>query len=361
MKILAVCSVINFRDFTRRATLEAIKKKVDRLDVLLYTSLKNRFRKKIYVRGIKFSIYHFWVPDKYKKYSFISAFEHSLRYRYWKRKISEYDLIFFTDPNQAWLIPYIQSNKIIYLLRDPNILQENSNKDSEKLILQRADLVLATSKNLASVYIQKYYNIKSINVHYWPNCVDLKIWDHKKHFKRKHLFSQTIGVAGNFNTKRTDYDLIDYITDELPELTFEIAGSVDYKQSKAFCDKLFSKKNVHYLGHIPLDLLPATVAEWDAGLITDKMVEYSSYMHHNKVYQYLSLGIPVVSLKIHSDYDHLFPYVQTAVDKPDYKKTLKHILDKSNDKVFRNLCIEQAVLNSSEHRAQEFISFINTI
>ena len=50
MKILAVCSTINFRDFTRRATIEAIKKEIETLDVLLFTSLKNFFKKKTTVK-----------------------------------------------------------------------------------------------------------------------------------------------------------------------------------------------------------------------------------------------------------------------------------------------------------------------
>jgi hypothetical protein len=362
MKILAVCSVINFRDFTRRATIEAIKKETENLDLLFYTSLKNRFKRKITVKGIPYSTYHFWIPDKFKKFRIPRFIEHFLRSFSWKRKISKYDLVFFTDPNQAWLIPYLKDTRIIiYLLRDPNVLQDIKNKTTEKLLLDKCNLVLATSKNLTNLYLQKYHGISHKTVHFWPNCVDLNIWDYRKFIKNNNSKLPKIGVAGNFSKNRTDYELLDYVTSELQDLDFEIAGSIDYEQSRYFWDNLFRKKNVHYLGFIPFDLLPETVANWNVGLITDKIEEYASYMHHNKVYQYLALGIPVVSLKIHEDYNELFPYVILADDYIHYAWNIRIALKQSINESFRNACIEIACLNSSEVRAKDFLSRINNI
>ena len=102
-------------------------------------------------------------------------------------------------------------------------------------------------------------------------------------------------------------------------MILRLPESLDYNQSKIFWDRLFEKSNVKYLGNIPYEKLPKTVARWDVGLVTDKMDEYASYMHHNKVYQYLALGIPVVSLKIHEDYGCFIPmYLWLKIIAPIY-------------------------------------------
>lgn len=359
MNILAVCSTINFRDFTRRATIEAINKEVDNLDILLFTSFKNILKEKISVPDLPLRTYHFWIPDKMKRFIPLNLFEHKIRTWYWKKNISKYDWIFFTDPNQAWLLPYLGKSKIVYLLRDPNVLQGKIHLKSERDLLKTADLVLATSKNLTNFYLQKYHNLTHNNIHYWPNCVDLKIWTSKKikFIKQK---KPLVGIAGNFSLKRTDYLLLESIATKCPDISFEIAGILDYKQSKSFWDKLFSMENVRYLGNIPFESLPEIVARWDVGLVSDKMDEYASFMHHNKVYQYLALGIPVVSLKINDDYKMLHPYVCLTEDYVQYIEAIRNALELSKTETFKKGCIDMARLNSSELRAKEFLSLIKT-
>lgn len=360
MNILAVCSSINFRDFTRRATIEAIKKEVGNLDVLFFTSLKNCFRKKVRVRNIHFSTYHFWVPDKMKKYTFLNDIEYKIRGWYWKKKISKYDWVFFTDPNQAWLLPYVKKARIIYLIRDPNVLQNINQKENERELLNSSELVLTTSRNLTVIYLTKYHGINHKNVHYWPNCVDMNMWNIKK-TKPDLLKKPIVGIAGNFSLKRTDYLLLDNITTNCPDIDFEIAGVLDYNQSKDFWDRMYSKTNVKYLGNIPFEKLPDIVAGWDVGLVTEKIDEYASFMHHNKVYQYLASGIPVVSLRIHEDYRILHPYVQLTDDYIQYVEAIRFALEQSKIESFKNGCIAIARLNSSEIRAKEFLSLIGTI
>ena len=177
----------------------------------------------------------------------------------------------------------------------------------------------------------------------------------------KHLKKPLIGVAGNFSLKRTDYLLLDNITTNCPDYDFEIAGILDYNQSKVFWDRMFEKSNVKYLGNIPYEELPKTVARWCVGLVTDKMDEYASFMHHNKIYQYLALGIPVVSLKIHEDYRMLHPYVLVTEDHTQYIEAIRIALEQCKTESFKIGCIAMARLNTSEARAKEFISIISAI
>jgi len=51
------------------------------------------------------------------------------------------------------------------MIRDPNVLQSEINVPKEKAILNRADVVLATSKNLAENYLPEYYGFQHPNIH----------------------------------------------------------------------------------------------------------------------------------------------------------------------------------------------------
>jgi teichuronic acid biosynthesis glycosyltransferase TuaH len=264
-------------------------------------------------------------------------------------------LFFFTDPNQASLLEYC-NQKIVYLIRDPNILQEQKTANNERELIKKADLILATSKKLANNYLKKYYDTQPKNIFYWPNSVDFNLWNPSINWLRPR--SNIIGIAGNFDPVRTDYALLDRLTTELSNFQFQIAGKPDSSSSTDFWKKLLKKPNVMHIGFIPQDKLPQYVCTWNVGLISDKICEYSSYMHHNKVYQYLALGIPVVSLKIHSDYDHLAPYVQCTNDEKEFHALIIEQSTKAQNNEFRNECVEIAKKNTSNIRAESFIEKI---
>lgn len=362
MNILVVCSTINFRDFTRRATIEAINKEGDNTDVLLFTSLKNLFKKKTKVRNITFSTYHFWIPDRLKKFIFLNNFEYKLRGWFWNKKISKYDLIFFTDTNQSWLLPYILKPKLVYLIRDPNILQNIRCKKNEIAILKRADLVLATSRNLEKEYLPKYYGFSHKNICYWPNTVDIDTWDYEKlSFLKSDKSTCIAGMAGNLNN-RTDLELLDYITQEKKRIQFIIVGKNNLSTiDREKFESILKRENVSYLGFISFDILPREVIKWDIGLTIEKFCEYTKYTHHNKIYQYLALGMPVVTLKIHDDYKDFYPYIQSAVDYKEYSEAIDYAIEKGRNHNFKDECIKLAKLNSSKVRAKEFLSLIKTI
>lgn len=354
MKILSIVSTTNFRDFTRRATIEAISRRVEKLDVLFFTSFKNILKEKITIRNIRFRTYHFWVPDHYKNINILITIEYLLRKSKWTKIFAEYDVIFFTDPNQAYLLPYISRSRIVYLIRDPNVLQNEKFKKHERNLIQKAAIVLATSRNLAEKYIALYHQIDHPNVHYWPNTVDTNIWDHKKNKKLENV-QPLIGVAGNFGSKRTDYELLQNITSKFTDCIFEIAGKIDRDENPCFWRQMLSKPNVKYLGNIPFERLPSVVSQWDIGLITDAINQYTSNMHHNKIYQYLAMGLPVVALKIHNDYVSLYPYVRVADNYHEYAKAMEESLAQSRSKEFRTSCIRLAIENSADSRARDFI------
>jgi len=142
-------------------------------------------------------------------------------------------------------------------------------------------------------------------------------------------------MAENMND-RTDMELLDYITD-------------------------ISKKNVEHLGFIPFKTLPEIVSSWQCGLTIEKKCAYTLYTHHNKIYQYLALGIPAVTLKIHEDYSHLEPYVQSVENYSEFVMALETALEKSRDRQFQHNCIAVAETNSADKRAEDFLKWVEDL
>ena len=354
MKLLAVCSTTNFPNFTRRATVEAIADQIPGTELLLFNGFKAQFDNVKSSDTLMTQYYHNWLPGTLSESGLFGSAENYVRSFTWRKYFKQYDIIFLSDPNQHLLLDYIEKETpVIYLIRDPNILQDTRNRDREEKILKRAELVLATSRNLAEKYIPKYYGWNHPNVVYWPNCVDLDLWSKKDGRKQASAHSK-IGVAGNFSPKRTDYHLLETLADELPNVTIEIAGKIDREEQRGFWEPYLKRKNVRYLGFIPHEELPQTVAKWKVGMVTDRICEYTSYMHHNKVYQYLAMGVPVVSLRLHEDFEPLAPYVCSTADKDSFIQEVKVKMEKQKSTDFRDQCILLAKENSSQNRANHF-------
>lgn len=357
--ILTICSTLDFQNYTRRATIEAIAEKAKHLDIILYTGLKNRFKTKIHSPHLRSTTYHFWIPESLNRFPLLRSLENAVRKPFRKQAFAGYDIIFFTDPNQYRLLPFVEDQTVVYLIRDPNILQSHSHRDGEMALLNRANLVLATSQNLAERYLPEYYNLQHPNIQYWPNCANLTIWKNSIQLISKND-KMTLGMAGNINN-RTDLELLDHIT-RIDKINFELCGKIIEKQIDSnYLNKILIRNNVNHLDFINLNDLPKIVSGWNVGLTIEKKCEYTRFTHHNKIYQYLALGIPVVVLKTHDDYKGLEPYVMTADSYEEYIELIKLQLGRQQSEAFREKCRKLAEENSAEKRAEMFMGFVENI
>lgn len=356
-KVLAVCSTIDFVNYTRRATLEAIWKLNKETEFLLYTGLKNKFKKKTIIKGPRFNSFYFWIPEKLRKFNLLVVLEMGIRKKFihvFSRKFSH---VFLTDPNQYYLIPLFKNKHIIYLIRDPNVLQSNSNYFKENQLLKHAKTILATNKGLSTTYIIKYHPefANKKDVHYWPNTVDMDIWNYVK-YKHEEVQNKmpVAGIAGNFND-RTDLDLLNHITGICNNVNFILAGKnlLNQKDNKVF-NKIINKNNVTYLGFVPFNELPELVIKWDIGLAIEGYCEYTKYTHHNKIYQYLALGKPFVTLHIHNDYDDIEKMIFLAKSYDAYIKSIYEAIKLSKNEDSKQDCIQIVKANDAKKRAEQF-------
>ena len=358
MKILTICSGLDFINYPRRATIEAIHKLNSDLEILMFNSILNIRKKKNISTKIKFHFYNFWIVEKFRKFGLLVNTEISLRSNRWRKFFNGYEIIFMIDPNQYFLLNYISDkHKLIYLLRDPSVLQDQSNYFREFPIIRRANAILGISENLCSYYFLKYYGFIPDHVYLWPNTVDMELWGYNYlgKFKTKNK-RPVIGMAGNINYV-IDIELLIYITSQLPEYNFEIAGKLNLgNKEQILWDKLLSHENVKYIGFVQYNKFPGVVINWDIGLVAAKPEqEYAKYLNNNKQYQYIALGKPFVSYRFNADYKVFEDLVFLAADHADFVTKIKMAIKKSHEKSTVRKGIKIANSQSSEKRANEFL------
>lgn len=361
MKILTVCSGLDFINYTRKATIEAIHDLNPELEILMYNSVLNLRKKKYISVHIKTYHYHFWIVEKLRRFELIVFLEHFLRGLKWKKFFSRFEIVFFIDPNQYFLLPYLsEKNKLIYLVRDPGVLQDEGNYNRELSIIKRAQAILGISENLCSYYFSKYYGFVPGNVHLWPNTVDINLWnyDYWKGYRREKK-RHTIGLAGNINYV-IDIELLIYLAINLPEYDFELAGKIELSgKEKSRMDELLLFENVRHLGFIPFNDFPATVINWDIGLVAAKQDhEYSRYLNNNKQFQYLAFGKPFVSYRFNSQYSDYEDFVFLANDRNDFVEKVRMAVRMSEDKKIVERGIKIASGQSSVSRAKQFLEIV---
>ena len=360
MKILAIISGLDFRNHTRMSTLTAIHRLNPEMDILLFNSVRNYFVTKVTIPGLRFFAYHFWIFERIRKFHFLTDLEHLLRRLRWKYFFKKYDYIFIIDPNQYYLLPYInKKHKLVYLLRDPGILQNPLYHHYERSLIMRSNAILAISENLQTTYLKKYYNYQKQNVYLWSNAVDLCLWDHRKYPHIRKSPGMIVGMAGNLNI-RTDLNLLKFLLKERPYIKFEIAGKLDLNllQLKLW-KELLEFNNLYYHGYVPFADLPAIVSAWDAGLLIEsKDTEYSTYYNHNKIFQYMAMGKPFVSYEYNKGFLKFNDVAFIAQTQIEYPEMIDLALEKSKLPETKCNALSFALENSADNRAKEFLDIL---
>lgn len=358
MKILTVCSGLDFVNYTRRATIEAIHRLNPELDILLFNSILNIRKKKNISNNINFYYYHFWTVERARKFKLFSFIEYCLRSIKWRFFFNRYEVVFFIDPNQYYLLPFLNTKqKLIYLLRDPSILLDPDSFSKELPVIKRADLVLAVSQHLCKYYFERYYGFVPANVSLWSNSVDIGLWNYDKWASFiKHKTRPLIGLAGNIDFV-IDIELLRFVVAGLPDYDFEIAGKLDLDSNEQILwDGLLKLPNIRYHGFIPYNEFPKIVINWDIGLVAAKPDhEFARYLNNNKQYQYLALGKPFVTYYLNSDYSAFEDFVFIAKDKADYVTQIKLAIIKSKEDNIIERGIRVASEQSAECRARQFL------
>jgi len=228
-----------------------------------------------------------------------------------------------------------------------NVTKERRNE--EKNLLQKSDLVIATSSYLLKKVMKE--TSKSL---FLPNAGDFEHFNKSTENLLKDFRKPIVGYFGSI-AEWFDKDLIEFLANKRPDLTFVFIGYTFGSDIR----KLEELENVHFLGEMPYSELPKYLCGFDVCLIPFKNVPLIEATHPVKIYEYMAAGKPVIATKM----IELLPMADlcyVAEDKDNFLKKLDNALNE-NDEKLKTRRMEFASKNTWDDRFNLLYSELNKI
>lgn len=273
-------------------------------------------------------------------------------------------IIWIFDPQLALFVKHFK--KIWFLIYDcvdyfPGAVPltlKNIVKKREKLLLRKADLVVANSKILVS-YLRKYRKeVKLVPQGFRLDSFRGKIINQKIKRGERPL----IGYVGAINN-RIDYNLIYTLAKKNPDWDFALWGPL--VEEKLFSDnqnKMYSK--LHSLGNVIFgksakDEIPGVIKEFNIGMIPyDSTLDFNKYCYPMKIFEYFYMGIPTISTDI-IELRRFSGLVNICKDANDWKTTIKHNIENPLSKAQKTDAQQLAIKNSWSEKISEILNLID--
>ncbi len=258
----------------------------------------------------------FMIP--YNQFSIVRRLNQFSVLRAVRKKMSELkfkaDYTITSVPNSCDYVGNFGEKKVIYMCVDEFSLWPGLDfkmvSAMEKKLLKKADLVFATSTQLA---LSKS-NQKSETI-LLTHGVDFE------HFKlpEKKNISEVIKICyfGLFD-ERSDQSIIQYIAENVQNSEIYIIGNVACNVSQ-----LAAYRNIFFTGSVEYRELPNKISDMDIFILPYVKNELTKNIHPLKLKEYLSTGRPVISTSI-AEVVKLKDYVFVA----DSGQEFKNLIDK---------------------------------
>jgi glycosyltransferase involved in cell wall biosynthesis len=259
-------------------------------------------------------------------------------------------------PHYSALLGSVPAKGIVYYVVDEYSSQPNVDaqaiKDMEAEVLASADVVFAVSDKLV-----ENKRKSNPNVYLSTHGVDIEKFSQAR--DPSGPLPPDIGsirrpIAGFFGLIEDwiDLDLLKYMADRLPDVSFVMVGSV--VQDIGGFDGV---KNVHFLGHKPYDRLPDYLRAFDVGLLPYKLNEQVVNSNPKKLREYLAGGKPVVSARVR-EVERYGNLVYIADDRDGFVDAVKRALEEDNPEAAaaRAAAVEEESWTAKVERISSIVS-----
>ena len=262
---------------------------------------------------------------------FISALNHYLNR--WHLLLVAWRLGFLQEPQAVWIydteaIEYLSAfpkAAVLYDCVDDHAAQagvdRNSKKviEEEKQIMKRADVVTVTSRHL---YKLKRHQHQNLHLVLNAGNVELFLKDAKQHINTKpfqellNIPHPIIGSVGTIDSYKLDWNLVEQVAKQRPDWHVVFIGAPLMGRSKKDVKRLKKMPNIHFLGSVKQEDVPAYVRHFDAFIIPYKASRYNEASFPLKFWEFMATGKPVIvsgvpELKV---YKPLIHYTKTSKD-----------------------------------------------
>ena len=218
----------------------------------------------------------------------------------------------YRPTNWRWAANTIPHRLLVYHITDDYTAFGHLSADerdtlaaAERDLLAAADLTIVTAPRLLELKRTYARRIELV-----PNGVDFEAFQRAAANPRKlpqlqHLADQfpLIGYSGHISS-RLDLPLLRQIALARPTWQFVFAGSEDPRGCEEELTALKAQPNVHFLGVLPVEDVPHSIAACDVCLIPYHVTDETLSISSLKLFEYLAAGKPVVSARVPAAEEH---------------------------------------------------------
>jgi glycosyltransferase involved in cell wall biosynthesis len=223
-------------------------------------------------------------------------------------------ILWLLRPYQADQIGQHGEKLVVYHVTDeysgyPDVADPVAFARAEEALLRRADLVIVTAPGLLAS--KGPFNPRT---HLVPNAVDyegfqrvleagswkLEIGSWKLeagNFQSPTSNLRFLGYSGALNEK-LDYALLAAVARARPDWQLLLIGQRDLASQPDKDAALAGLPNVHWLGRLPVEQLPAAIGQMDVCLLPYERNAWTANIDSLKLYEYLAAGRPIVSTDV---------------------------------------------------------------
>lgn len=179
------------------------------------------------------------------------------------------------------------------------------------------DLIFTVSKELSNHFKNSFWLANGVDTKHF-RAVGLK--DPLKNYQRP-----IVGYVGIIE-KRFDMDLLHYLAEKNPNLSFVILGWLWKGVNK------IKLPNVYFLGQVAYQDLPAYINSFTVGIIPHKINRFTKSMNPLKLYEYLALGKPVITTPV-AGVEKYSNYIYISRNANDFNEKLRKSLAENNQRL----------------------------
>ena len=286
----------------------------------------------------------------YSTFGKLDKISTSIQIRYLFRKLGLFrPVLYFAGPGWGGIEKYLDKGKQCYDCFDDysafSHLPTNQTRAIIEDLVKNSELVIASSRHL-------YVECRKKNPHTFliRNGVDAE------HFLKavkkpaqtipaiSHIPRPIIGYHGSI-AEWLDWELVDYVASQCPQFSIVFIGPVQ-------CDlgKIRQRNNVYFLGKKEYSVLPYYISFFDVGIIPFKITPLTLPVNPIKLYEYLCMGKPVVSVDI-PEVRRFREYVKIAYSREDFLAKILESLEEKDPLLVKKRK-ELALRNSWEKRVK---------
>lgn len=257
-------------------------------------------------------------------------------------------ILWLSLPTARCVIGALEEDIVVYYAGDDfsalNGVDHKQVSLEEAELVKEADIIFAASDNIAKQFPQnKTYLLEhGVDLNHFSTCCERPV-----DYPDSNL---VVGYYGSI-TRWLDFELITYLAQSRPDVTFMFIGRVE----SANCT-LFEHSNIIHFADMPHEQLIQYAANWQVSLIPFVDNEQIRACNPLKLREYLAIGHPILSTR----YPAVLPFkdcIYVADDKYQMLEQLNQTLELTNSALERLKIRSREMIEAATWQARcEFVS-----